>query len=634
MSFRFRFVFSFIIIETAFMIAIVFMNFNSLERESRQLMSDKTQLASTMFSEVVSTAIIVNDLATLDDAAQRFVDIESVVKVQIYDEDRELLSDDLSSLEAYKSIELQSALANNLESIDIDKNGVKNVGQSYFLTVTHPITVEGQAVGSANFIYDITRSVTALNTNAFWTYILAGLEILISTGIALYTGFRIASAVDKLSHVTNEIAHNRPADIPNYRKRGDEIDQLYGSIEQMQENINQRTADLIEEGERAKAASRAKSDFLATMSHELRTPINGVIGSLTVMDLNELPEKDATQIKTALGSAEILMTTVNDILDFSKIESGQLSIFNIPISVKSFIKDIENTYRLVIERKGLSFKIDNQDLQSDFFFADPIRIKQIINNYLNNAIKFSKSGTITLRTFTRSEDDQLSFSIIDEGIGIRDEDRGALFQQFSQIDSGAKRMHGGSGLGLVIVSKLVELMNGSVDVQSEHKKGSCFSIHLPLIPATAEDYNSTKSVNTTIKASISNQLSAEILLVEDNMINQKVAMRLLEKAGCEVTIANNGLEALDRIQESRFDVVLMDCQMPVMDGLTATAKIREFDEITPIIALTANAQDSDREACMKVGMNDFVSKPFRPDTLFSAIKNQIAKASVNGIINA
>ena len=629
MSFRFRFVFSFIIIETAFMIAIVFMNFNSLERESRQLMSDKTQLASTMFSEVVSTAIIVNDLATLDDAAQRFVNIESVVKVQLYNEDGELLSDGLSSLENYKSEDLQSALSNNLKSVEIDNNGVKKVGESYFLTVTDPITIEGEAVGSADFIYDITRSVTALNTNAFWTYILASLEILISTGIALFTGFRIASAVDKLSHVTSEIAHNRSAEIPKYRKRGDEIDQLYGSVALMQKNINQRTEDLIAESEKAKAASKAKSDFLATMSHEIRTPINGVIGSLSLLDVEDLAESDASQIKTALSSAEILMTTVNDILDFSKIESGQLSIFNVPISVRQFIKDIENVYRPLMEAEGLSFKIDNDDLQSEYFFADPIRIKQIISNYLNNAIKFSKTGTITLRTFTRSSDDQVGFSVSDEGIGIKDKDFGALFQQFSQIDSGASRMHGGTGLGLVIVSKLVELMNGTVDAKSEYGKGSCFSIYLPLIPATAEDYDSTQPVKASIKATVSNKLSAEILLVEDNMINQKVATKLLEKAGCEVTIANNGVEALDKIQGARFDVVLMDCQMPVMDGLTATAKIREFDNKTPIIALTANAQDSDREACMQVGMNDFVSKPFRPDTLFSAIKNQIAKSSIS-----
>ena len=172
-------------------------------------------------------------------------------------------------------------------------------------------------------------------------------------------------------------------------------------------------------------------------------------------------------------------------------------------------------------------------------------------------------------------------------------------------------------------------MDGTVDVQSEYGIGSCFSTYLPLIPATAEDYQSTQPLKAALDTPKGNKLTAEILLVEDNMINQKVALRLLEKAGCTVKVAVNGLEAIDQMQLSRFDVVLMDCQMPVMDGLTATTKIREFDDSTPIIALTANAQDSDREACMKVGMNDFVSKPFRPDTLLSAIKNQIAKASIN-----
>ena len=629
MSFRFRFVFSFIIIETAFMIAIVFMNFNSLERESRQLMNDKTQLASTMFNEVVSTAIIVNDLATLDDAAKRFVAIDGIVKVQLYNEDGELLSDGISDLSVYNSQTLEAALSDNLESVESNKNSVKQVGESFFLTVSDPIFVEESNVGSANFVYDISRSVQALRSNAFWTYLLASLEILISTGIALFTGFRIATAVDKLSVVTNQIAENRPAVIPKYRKRGDEIDRLYGSVEKMQNNIIQRNADLIKESVKANAASKAKSDFLATMSHEIRTPINGVIGSLSALDLQDFNERDSTSIKTALSSAEILMTTVSDILDFSKIETGKLSIFNVPISAKHFIKDIDNIYRPIMETQGLSFAVDTADLKGEYFFADPNRIKQIINNYLNNAIKFSDKGTVTLKAFTRESDCQIGFSVTDQGIGIRNEDFSALFQQFSQIDSGANRAHKGTGLGLVIVSKLVELMNGTVDVESTHGKGSCFSTYLPLIPATAEDYLSTQPIKESKEGSNGNQLCAEILLVEDNMINQKVAMRLLEKAGCVVTVAVNGVEAIEKIQQANFDVVLMDCQMPVMDGLTATSKIREFNENTPIIALTANAQDSDREACMKAGMNDFVSKPFRPDTLLSSIKNQMAKVSVS-----
>ena len=432
------------------------MNFNSLERESRQLMNDKTQLASTMFSEVVSTAIIVNDLATLDDAANRFVAIDGVVKVQLYNEDGGLLSDGLSDLKSYSSPELEIALEENLNSVDINENGVRQVGEFFFLTVSDPIFVEETKVGFAHFVYDISRSVKALRSNAFWTYLLASLEILISTGIALFTGFRIATAVDKLSLVTNEIAQNRPAAIPKYRKRGDEIDRLYGSIEQMQNNIIQRTADLIEESEKAKAASKAKSNFLATISHEIRTPINGVMGSLGAVDLHNLHERDSSSIKTAVSSAEILMTTVNDILDFSKIETGKLSIFNVPIDIKHFIKDMENIYRPIIEGHGLAFLVDDKDLQDEYFFADPIRIKQIINNYLNNAIKFSEEGNITLKAFTRSTDNQVGFSVTDQGIGIKSEDFGALFQQFSQIDSGANRMHGGTGLGLVIVSKLVE----------------------------------------------------------------------------------------------------------------------------------------------------------------------------------
>jgi len=605
------------------------MNFNSLERESRQLMNDKTQLASTMFSEVVTTALIVNDLATLDDAAKRFVDIDGVLKVQLFNEAGKLLSDGISDTSHYHSSELEFALINNLDTIKNNENGIKQVGDFFFLTVNDPILIEGIKIGAAKFVYDISRSVNALRSNAFWTYLLASLEILISTGIALFMGFRIATAIDKLSYVATEIAQDRPATIPYYKKRGDEIDQLYSSVEQMQTNINQRSAALKQENIKANAASKAKSEFLATMSHEIRTPINGVIGSLSLMDLESLQEKEASQIRTALSSAEILMTTVNDILDFAKIEAGKLSMFNVPISLGQFVKDVENVYRPVAEGKGLAFVVDLEDLDNDFFFADPIRIKQIINNYLNNAIKFTDTGTVSLKVFIRDTDGQVGFTVSDEGIGIKKKDFDALFQQFSQIDSGANRLHGGTGLGLVIVSKLTELMNGTVEVDSQYEQGSSFSVYLPLVAATRDDYNSTQPAPKAKTAKETNQISADVLLVEDNMINQKVATRLLEKAGCEVTVANNGVEALEQLQVCSFDVILMDCQMPVMDGLTATAKIRETDTKIPIIALTANAQDSDREACMQVGMNDFVSKPFRPDTLFSAIKNQIAKASIN-----
>ena len=604
------------------MIGIVVVNFNSLERESRQLMTDKTQLASTMFSEVVATPLIVNDLATIDDAAQRFVAMPGIVQVELFNEDGQLLSNAFSTNKSYQKNSIKQALNNNLNAVAIDGNGVKQFENYHFLTVSDPVTIDDEIIGSANFVYDITRSIVALNQNAFWTYLLAGIEIFISTAVALFMGFRIATAIDKLSFVTKEIAENRPVDIPNYKKRGDEIDQLYGSVKTMQDNIIQRTAALVEESKKAQAASQAKSDFLATMSHEIRTPINGVMGSLDLIDLQDLKEKDASQVRTALSSAEMLMTTVTDILDYSKMEAGKLAIRNKPTSLIQFIDSLEGIYRPLIENKGLAFVVDKTQIAQAYVFADENRLKQILSNYLNNALKFTNAGVIQL-TMQSSIDGKISFSVSDQGVGVKENEIQHLFQEFSQIDSGANRSFGGTGLGLVIVKKLAELMNGTTAVESEFGKGSTFSVQLSLVPASAEDFEATQPKPVTSLANTT-RLEANVLLVEDNRVNQMVARKVLEKIGCTVTIANNGAEALDQMKASDFDIVLMDCQMPIMDGLTATAKIRETDVSTPIIALTANAQDADRDACFAAGMNDFISKPFKQKSLFSAMVAQIS----------
>lgn len=623
MSFRFRFVISFIFLETLFTLAIVAVNFNSLDRESRQLMRDKTSLASTMFSEVVTTPLIVNDLATIDDAAQRFVAMEGVVQVQLYNTEGLLLAQAYSDVPKYQEPALKQGLSDNLQDQAVDENGVKEYEENFFLTVKDPVSVDGSEIGSAKFVYDITRSMTALASNAFWTYLLAAVEIFISTIVSLVMGFRVATAIDKLSFVTKEIAHNRPVDIPVYKRRGDEIDQLYQSIQLMRDNIDERTQSLIEESKKAKAANRAKSEFLAVMSHEIRTPINGIVGSLELVEDKTLSSQNAEHINTALCSAELLMGTVTDILDYSSIKEGQLTLAPAPISIPVLISGIETLYRPLIEQKSLSFKVDTSELSNDYVFADKKRIRQMLNNYLNNAIKFTDTGTITLKVFNTVEGDT-GFSVTDEGIGIEQEDIGRLFKTFVQLDSGSNRHFGGTGLGLVIVRKLTELMNGSVTVASVPGVGSAFGTILPLTPATQADYQATLPKPAKPKAVTTPMLTADVLLVEDNKINQKVAMRLLEKGGCTVWVANNGEEAVALAKQQTFDIILMDCQMPVMDGLTATAKIREFDLQIPIIALTANAQESDRQACMHSGMNDFISKPFKPTNLFSAMEAQLA----------
>lgn len=624
MSFRFRFMLAFILVETLFLLSIVALNFNSLEHESHDLIQEKNHIASTLFSEIAITPLLVNDLATLDDATRQFVNLRNVAQIRLYNKRGQLISEARKADPRYTTPLIRDALEQNLNNIPQEQNDIRHIGEYAFLTIDTPIQIEGSPIGSAHFVYDVTRSIQAVQTNAHYTYLLVGAELLISTLVALGMGFHLANAIGKLRFVANEIAHNRPVSIPACKPNGNEIDQLYQAIRTMRDMIAERNTRLEAETSKANAANKAKSEFLAVMSHEIRTPLNGITGALNLIDLEHLTPDDADQIQTALTSSELLLTTINDVLDYSKIEAGKFTIWNAPINIAGLIREIEHIYRPLIENKSLIFTLERHGIEQLYLRGDHIRIKQILCNYLNNAIKFTDQGTISLSAHYQT-DGELLFTIRDTGIGIRAEEIDRLFRHFSQIEGGSTRRFGGTGLGLAITKKLAQLMGGRVGVSSEYGKGSAFSVTLKLPPVTAHDYQQTHTANTPPRDFNLTQMNgSRILLVEDNLINQKVARRLLEKVGFQVKTAHNGAEALKAVENGEtFDLILMDCQMPIMDGFTATCKIRASDCTTPIIALTANAQDSDRAACLQAGMSDFISKPFKPADLYALLAKHL-----------
>ncbi len=375
-----------------------------------------------------------------------------------------------------------------------------------------------------------------------------------------------------------------------------------GDLATLRDGINAAAAELKRSHDSMVAASEAKGQFLANMSHEIRTPINGVIGMLSLLEHTTLSEEQAEQVKLAQSSAELLLGLVSDILDFSKIEAGKMTIEQHPIDLHALCHELAGVFEHAAKSKGLALRMHYPEQISRWIEGDSLRLRQILNNLVSNALKFTESGHIELAV--NQSDGQLRITVRDTGIGMHPETLARLFQSFTQADSSTSRKYGGTGLGLNISRELAILMGGDITVESMSGVGTTFTLELPWRPCEAP-------VATSKGAAVHQDFNGKrVLVVEDNLVNQKLAVKLLEKFGITVALAQHGQEALDILKTARFDLVLMDCQMPVMDGYTATRLIRQSDVRTPIVALTANASADDRQHCILAGMNDFLAKPY------------------------
>ncbi|HXB67528.1 MAG TPA: ATP-binding protein [Candidatus Acidoferrales bacterium] len=517
------------------------------------------------------------------------------------------------------------------------------------LTISQAVTAGNERIGTLVLTAGIPSVPSLLGQYLAGAGLIIGLSLVVAAVVAMALQSRVSTPLLEIASVAERISKTHQFADRVSVSSFDELGVLANSFNAMLDEIARRDAEVLRQRrslerqvaertrvnaelllakEKAEEAARLKSEFLANMSHEIRTPMNGVIGMISlVLDRCQVAE-EREQLLVAQTAAQSLVSLLNDILDLSKMEAGRMTIEVIGFDIRALLRETIRMFDVAAGQKNLQLGLDMAPWCPSWVRGDPVRLRQVIVNLIGNAVKFTAHGSVQV-TVSVHQAGTVRFEVRDTGIGVPPEMRDAIFDAFTQADGSHTRQFGGTGLGLTITRRLVNLMSGRLWVESEVGHGSRFYVELPLEPC-AEPVRAPESAPEKAPPRLS---GLQVLVAEDNAINQKVILSMLRRQGWSITLAENGEQAYRHYLESRFDLILMDVQMPEMDGFAATTLIRQEESRRgatgaapriPIIALTAHASQSQRDQCLAAGMDVVITKPVRLDTLLAGIHELLA----------